>query len=133
MSEQHKRVDHMQKIVLHLTAGTTPEAMNLVSQPVSFDFIFGVGVDGLTPFEYALAHKAEGDQVVLPLEMKTFASTFKHLNPPLNPGSWNSPAFYLTVGVAEILPADRREIVKAMAHATGCDDGCCGEGACGHT
>jgi hypothetical protein len=106
--------------------------MNLTGMTIPYEFIYGIGVEGLTPFEFALADKAAGDHVVLPLEVKTLPSTFKHLTPPIDPGAWKISSFYLTVQVVAVLPADGRDIVRAMAQTTGCDDGCCGEGGCGH-
>ena len=47
-----KKVENLTKVTLRLEAGTTADDMNL-SLPVSeFEFIFGIGPDGMCPFEY---------------------------------------------------------------------------------
>jgi hypothetical protein len=127
------KVENLKKITLSFQAGTSKDTMNLTPKYAEFDFIFALGPDGMTPFEYELVDKAEGDDVLLHLKKENLNRFFEHLIPPI----WNllhdRNEIYLKVKILKISAADSREIVKAMAdmaaHGGGgdCDCGCgCG-------
>ena len=59
------KVENLKKITLTLQAGTSPDTMDLTLQYSSFEFIFALGQEGMSPFEYELLNKAEGDEVLL--------------------------------------------------------------------
>ena len=79
MTMEIDRVDQLTAVTLRLEAGSSPERMDLTPDPVGADFIFGIGGDGLTPFEYALADKVPGDEVVLRVAGGEAPATFGHL------------------------------------------------------
>jgi hypothetical protein len=90
-----------------------------------FEFIYGTGVAGLSPFEFELAGKRVGDKLELRLARKDVARFFEHLLPP--PVMEDVPeVFALTVHVVKVGRADEREIIKAMAEASACGS-CCSE------
>ena len=126
------KVENLKKITLSIQAGTSPDTLDLTLKYPEIEFIFGLGPEGMTPFEYKLADRAEGDSVLLHLKKEDFYSFFEHLNPPLM-GLFDGRAeVYLKVNIDAVTTAENREIVKAMAamatHAgAGCDCGCgCG-------
>jgi hypothetical protein len=97
-------------------------------RPTAYTFIVGVGSGGLSPFEYALLEKRVGDRIHLEIDPLQAAETFAHLQPPLPPLHHQIGPVALEALVTAVSQADSREIVKAMAAATG---GCGGECGCG--
>ena len=126
------KVENLKKIALSLQAGTSREAMDLTPKYPEFSFIFGIAPEGMTPFEYELVDKVEGDDVLVHLRKDDLNRFFEHLNPPIWDMFDGRDEIYLKVKILEISAAHNREIVKAMADMTahgggGCDCGCgCG-------
>ena len=124
------KVDNLKKITLSFQAGTSREAMNLTPEHPEFSFIFGLAPEGMTPFEFELAEKVKGDQVMIHLKKDSYNRFFEHLNPPVWDLFDDRDEIYLNIKILEISAAENREIVKAMAEMTahgGCDCGCgCG-------
>ena len=123
------KVEHLKKITLSCQAGTAPEAMDLTPRHPEFSFIFGLAPEGMTPFEYELVEKVEGENVLLRLKKDSFDRYFEHLNPPIWDLFDGRDEIYLNVKIRAVSTADNREIVKAMAGMTahgggGCDCGC---------
>ena len=56
MDGAEEKIGALKKVTLSLEAGRSPEAMDLTSQPLPFEFIFGLGTAGLTPFEVELVY-----------------------------------------------------------------------------
>lgn len=97
----------------------------------AFSFIFGIGKNGLTPFERRLEGTLAGDAFEIMLDRSTLAEWFAYLTPALpDLGVTATPAAY-SVMVEAVAPADGQELIKAMAAMV---DGCgCGCGCGGHT
>lgn len=126
------KVENLKRITLSFQAGTSAAEMELSPKHPEFSFIFGLAPEGMTPFEYELVDKIEGDAALLHLNKKTLNSFFEHLSPPIWDLFDGREEIYLKVKILEISTAENREIVKAMADMTahgggGCDCGCgCG-------
>lgn len=126
------RVENLKKITLSFQAGTSPDTMDPAPKCSEYEFIFGIAPEGMTPFEYELVDKAEGEEVFLHLKKDAFYSFFEHLQPPIMDLFDGAEDVYLKVIIVNIATPDNREIVKAMAdmaaHGSGaCDCGCgCG-------
>ncbi|CAB1064903.1 hypothetical protein D1BOALGB6SA_9700 [Olavius sp. associated proteobacterium Delta 1] len=126
------KVENLKKITLSFQAGTSRDAMDLTPSYPEFSFIFGLAPEGMTPFEYELVEKAEGDDVLIHLEKNNLNRFFEHLNPPIRDLFDGREDVYLNVKILEASAAENREVVKAMADMTahgggGCDCGCgCG-------
>ncbi|MCP4691662.1 MAG: hypothetical protein GY859_26685 [Desulfobacterales bacterium] len=123
------KVEPLKKITLSLEAGTTPVDMDLTSTPQSLEFIFGVGAGGLTPFEYALVGKSEGDEASLQLKPDEICSLPGRTFAPLFQNLQGGGSLYVKATILRVLPADNREVIQAMAGSTGCGGGC--DGSCG--
>ena len=107
--------------------------MDITPQPFQFEFIFGLGKEGLTPFEYELAGKREGDEVTLRLDQGDSHKTFEHLCQPFHHHLSEQPgSFYLKTQVVKVAQAENREVIKAMAGIGSCGDHCCGDDSCCH-
>jgi hypothetical protein len=126
------QVENLKKITLSFQAGTSPDSMNLTPKYSGFEFIFALGQQGMSPFEYELVDKTEGDEVLLHITKQAFSIFFEHLNPPIWDLFDGREDVYLKAKIAAVAAADNREVVKALAEMTahgggGCD---CG-GGCG--
>ena len=123
------KVENLKKIALSIQAGTSPDTLDLAPNYPEIEFIFGLGPEGMTPFEYELADKTEGESILLHLKKEDFFSFFEHLNPPLTDLFDGRDDVYLKVKIDAVTPAGNREVVKAMAAmaahgGAGCDCGC---------
>lgn len=124
-------IDNLKKVTLSVTVGTFPQKSDIIDHPQSFRFIFGLGVDGLTPFEYALAGKSIGDQICLQLKPEELNRIFRHIIPPFINIMVSHSEFFLTAKIIAVEPADSREVIRAMANMAECGSACdCGCG-CG--
>ena len=126
------KVENLKKITLTFQAGTSPDEMDLTPKYPEFSFIFGLAPAGMTPFEYELIEKIEGDEVKLHIKKENITKLFEHLNPPIWDLLDGRGEIYLKAKIQAISAADNREIVKALADMTAhgggdCDCGCgCG-------
>ena len=122
-------VDNLKKITLSIEAGTSASKMDITAQPQSMTFVYGLGTTGLTPFEYGLAEKSTGDVVHVRIRPGERTRTFGHLQPLFGTVLDETAEVYLRVRIENIIPAEGREIISAMAAAAecGCDCGCGGE------
>ena len=126
------KVENLKEITLTFKAGTTPDTMNLTPKFPRFKFIFALGQEGMSPFEYELVNKNEGEDVLLHIRRQTFHTFFEHLNPPIWDLLEDRDDVYLNAKISAVAAADNRDVVKALADMTahgggGCD---CG-GSCG--
>jgi hypothetical protein len=122
------KVERLTKVTLRLQAGTTADDMNL-SPPVSeFEFIFGIGPGGMSPFEYQLANKAAGEEISMPLKKEETHRIFEHLDLPIMSLFEKHDLLYLKIQILKIEQPDIKEVIKALAdtasHDHGCDCGC---------
>ena len=126
------KIENLKKITLTLQAGTTPDTMDLPLKHPEIEFIFGLAPEGMTPFEYELVEKTEGEEVLLLLKKDACNEFFEHLSSLFWDLFEERDELYLKAKIAAVADAENREIVKAMAdmtaHAGGdCDCGCgCG-------
>ena len=122
------KVETLKKISLKLEAGTSEQNMNLSLDNPDFEFIFGIGPSGITPFEYELVDKTEDQEILIELKQENLAVFFEHLQPPVIHADDDVKTLFLKIKIKTITAADQREVVKALADATahghGCDCGC---------
>ena len=126
-------IEPMMKVNLSFKAGTAPDKMDIPLEHPDFEFIFGIGSGGLTPFEYELAELATGAELNLKLRSEETQRYFEHLYPPVRGLFLDRSEFYMNVRLTDIGPAESRDVIKAMAEMTarseggGCGGGCgCG-------
>ncbi len=128
--DREKKIAPLKRVRLLLEAGNQAEQVQRFENPREFSFIFGVGREGLTPFEFELADKTVGDELLMTIKPESLAKTFEHLEVELPGGQ--SP-FYLKTRVQAVEPVSHREIIQAMAQVAGdCGCGCGGHGPAGH-
>ena len=124
------KVENLKKITLTFQAGTSPDKMNLTPNHPEFEFIFGLAPEGMTPFEYEMVDKSEGEEILLHLKKNALNRFFEHLTPPIWDLFDGRDQLYLKARITAVEAADNREIVKAMADMTAHGGGECGCG-CG--
>jgi hypothetical protein len=116
MNQSDETIGHLKKVAL---------VMEWDGQQTPYEFIFGIGTGGLCPFEFDLAGKGVGHESEYHLRRAELSGVFQHLTPPVFLCAIPD-AFTLKVRVVKIVPADQREVVKAMAEASSCGSHCCG-------
>ena len=127
-------IEPMMKVNLSFTAGVTPDEMNIPLEHPDFEFIFGIGSGGLTPFEYELVDMEAGGSIDLQLRSTDTQRFFEHLYPSVRGLFLDRSELFLNVRITAIGAAEGPEIIKAMAEMTarseggsGCGGGCgCG-------
>lgn len=128
-----KTITPMTKVTLAFAAGSDPEKMDIAIERPDYEFVFGIGSSGLTPFEYELADKTTGDDLLLRLRRSEVQGFFEHLYPPVRPLFRDRSELCLKVRITGVDSADSREVIKAMADMTARGGGAkcnCG-GSCG--
>ncbi len=121
------KVEGLKKVTVVFEAGAQKEEMDLTPEPVTFQWVAGVDVAGFTPFEYALLEKEEGQTVELEIAGWRIEEMFGRLAVPLPDKARTLDRFFMQVIIKRIVPADQREVVRAMAGMVGeCGGDCCG-------
>jgi hypothetical protein len=126
-------IGYMKKITVSLEAGTSPDSMDLSRHPFSFQFIYGVGTEGVCLYEKALFEKRTGEETLLWVDRHQTGEVFGHLKQSLITFLPMAAPFYLKSTVTAIETADNREIVRAIAKGTessDCGCGCGGDCSC---
>jgi hypothetical protein len=126
------KIENLSKILLSIHAGTMPDTSDLSPEPIKFDFIFGLGTAGLTPFEYELSEKSEGDELSLQIRAEDIPQIFEHLRIPLPPIADPGGYYHLKIRIDSVAKTCASEVVKAMAELAGCGGDECGCGCGGH-
>ena len=123
MTDRRPTIDNLMKISLTVKSEDNPSA-------TPFEFIYGVGSQGITPFEKALFGKGVGDQIRFELSPADYCETIGHLELPLLKQTGIMKPISLQVTIDDVSKATDMEVVKAMAAGGSCDD--CGCGCGGH-
>lgn len=122
-------IQNLKKVTLAVKADSRAES-------VPFEFIYGVGSEGLCPFEVLLADRIMGETLRLDVSGIMAEETFGHLLVPLRFALEFREvplSFTLELEVTGVAEASNREVVQAMARSTqlsGCGGNCgcgCGE------
>ena len=125
-----QKIGQMKKVSLRFKAGTSETVMDLVPDHPAFAFVFGLAPEGMTPFEYKLLDRTEGEDVFIPLKKQEYETFFEHLQPPIMDLFNGRDTIYLQAEIVSVADAQSREIIKAMAEMTSYREGDCGCG-CG--
>jgi hypothetical protein len=116
MVRSTESIEYLKKVRLNMEWG---------GQKTPFEFVFGIGSEGLSPFEFALSGKGPGYEHEFVLTRREAEGLFQHLVPPLFLDDIPE-TFTLKVRVIHIAEADQREVIRAMAEASSCGSHCCG-------
>jgi hypothetical protein len=128
MTSMTSTVGPMQKVSLSLRDASTPPGTSAPAPSSNFDFIYGIGAEGMSAFEQALLGKVAGDVFTLRIEKHALPDFFEHLLCPLMEALSITTPMDLEVRVDAVSPATDREMIRALAEKIG---GCAGDCDCG--
>jgi hypothetical protein len=126
MTREEMTIGPLMKVGLALRV-IPPEPLTNKQPAVALNFIYGIGISGLTPFEKALAGKSQGDDLQLEVPSDRFAEIFGHLGCSLAKAVTFPTPWQMEITVVSLEKAENRELIKAMAEMSGCGGNCgCG-------
>jgi hypothetical protein len=128
LPRQDTSVEALRKISVAFEAGSAQMRTDIDLEPARAEFIFGIGTTGLTALEARLAGKKVGDTVVFPLDRGQLPAVAGHLCRLMPKIPDGDDPVYLRVRIEDVRTPENREVVKAMADAGACGEGC----SCGH-
>ena len=103
----------------------------VIPETTSLSFIYGIGREGLSPFECCLDEGRAGDHVHFTVKsseiVEAFGGLFSHVS-RLVRGTIVPKVMVFDIEIISIEEVDNREVVAALAGSTG---GCEGGGSCG--
>ncbi|MDA8139889.1 MAG: hypothetical protein M0036_14665 [Desulfobacteraceae bacterium] len=123
-----KTIGPLDKVTLQLRISSTPTQPEEELPTIKSSFIYGIGVQGVTPFEKLLFGKTVGDQIDLTIEQGCQHAFLGHLGHALLSQNQFKQPVHLNVTVLSVLDAESHEVVKAMAQLV---EGCGGSCDCG--
>jgi hypothetical protein len=126
-------IQHLKKVKLTILAGSEPEGHSLTPCPVVFEFLYGIGAEGLEPFEMELSDKCSGDSLALMVTAGDVSAFFGRFWRPIRQllGLHFLPStLCLHLTVTSVTDAENREMVHALARSAG-HGGCGGSCDCG--
>ncbi len=118
--DQKSTIQALNKVTLSVNARTQPDADDLNPKRSTFDFIFGLGIEGLTPFEFLLSEQVENGCFSLKLRPNEVCQTFQHITLPYGDFPESTESIFFTFQVIKVEKADNREVIKAMAELSSC-------------
>jgi hypothetical protein len=125
-----EKIKHLKKVRILWKPETGAGNAGPAPKYPELEFIFGLAPEGMTPFEYELLDKTEGESVLLHLEKATFDQFFEHINPPIMDLFEGRDEVQVRAGIVSIADAGNGEVIKAMARMASYREGDCGCG-CG--
>ncbi len=128
-TDQKSPIQPLNKVSLSIKIGTQPGKNDLNPKSPTFEFIFGLGVEGLTPFEFFLSKQFKGNSFSLTLHPNDVCHTFQHTTLPHFDIPESAESVFFTFQVINVEKADSRELIKAMAELSSCGGSC---DCCGH-
>ena len=129
MTAKTTTIDPMKMVTVEITAARDADQASLLPEPLVERFIFGIGSNGLSPFEMILAGRTVDDRVDFSVPAAEQFAFFGHLIPSCLQPPKGFETLHYTARVKAIRPADGKEVIKALATQTSCGDSCdCGCG-----
>jgi hypothetical protein len=119
-------IENLMKVSLNMVIGNPPAEDD---SGTPFVFIYGTGPSGITPFEKALVGKTVGDRIQFDLAPTDVCETVGHLELPFRRQTGMTAPVSLKVTITDVIRAQDREVVKAMAAGGSCSDCGCGCGS----
>ncbi len=126
------KIENLKKISMSFEAGSSEKDMDLIHDPLFFEFIYGIGKEGLVPFENEIYGKKQGDIIGLAIPINDIDRFFGHIPFPIWKIFKKPEKLFIKMKVEKIVPAEGSEVVKAIsAIVDECSCGCgCGDSAC---
>ena len=127
MSREERMVGPLRKVLLRMEPIGEDGSLIGKGGSTSFEFVFGIGSQGLSSLERALEGSKEGEERHISVPAEGVADLFGHLTPPpIQLHGEEGPAQQIRVVVERAEPAGDREVIQAMSGAAECGSDCCG-------
>lgn len=124
------QISPFKKVLLATSISNMESQKDSRKTPHHMEFIFGVGMNGLTHFECMLEGKQMGCEIVFQVKNNDLMHYFAHLYRLLPGFSDDAAPVFFKVVVKDISEPTDREIVKSLAEAASCGTDCgCGCGS----
>ncbi len=124
-------ISPLTKVSLELSVSVDPPTGQHPEPTTDFSFVFGIGTQGLSPFEMELLGKQPGDHMRMRVGAGQAAEYFEHLLGPLLKSLDTEPPLDFNLEVQAVSRVSDRELVQALAQKGG-EGGCgCGCDNCG--
>lgn len=124
-SKVAENITPLTRVTLTLQSAPADQQNSSDAPPTEFEFICGLGIEGLTGFEMDLMEKKPGDRLTLPVDTHKAADYFEHLLTPFMQAVNTCPPFNLFVEVRSVSAVSEKELVHALAHKV--DNSSCGD------
>ncbi len=126
-------VDFPSKVFVEIQVDVVDSTPDETAPLIQFDFIWGIGMNGLSDFELALSKKAQGESVNICIQPDTVYAVFERLTRLVLPICRSEDEVCITAKILKIENEEHRDVVKAMAGLleSGCGGGCGGDEGCG--
>jgi hypothetical protein len=125
MSDRETRIENLMKVSLNVQAA---DGSDKSGAEIPFEFIYGVGPEGITPFEKALFGKRAGDRIQFGDIGGNSCDALGHLTAALREQTGVAAPVLRHVTVTDVVKAQDREVIKALAAGGGCGECDCGCG-----
>jgi hypothetical protein len=127
MSENKPKIDPLCKVGITLSNQAWNKAPLPLSKTKELFFIYGIGSQGITPFEKKLHNKKVGEQITIDIDHSENHAFFGHLQCLFMESLAAKKNSQLHICIQSVTLASTQEIVKAMAQGSECGSGCsCG-------
>lgn len=123
-------ITNTNKILINLDIKPIPLTKSTTAS-IAYEFIFGIGTYGICPFEKAMGSKAVGDAAKFTINAWDWEELFGHLPLPEYQISPETKELEITAKIISVMPAETKEVIKALSNSTNCGGGC-GCGCGGH-
>ena len=124
MNQSAEKVDYLKKVLLSVSGGKNAEEAENSEVHKNVSFIFGLGPEGLSPFEMELSGKVLGDEIILNLFDKDRVWFFGHTVIWFMPDTKILDSQVLKVVVEEVRGAPQKEIIRELAEIAEFGHGC---------
>ena len=118
-------IQYMSKVTLSLSAGEDGTRAENGLDPKQFDFVYGIGSEGLTPLESVLEGRQENDELFLEIKGNDPVHIFQHLWFPEIDALFREAPSLLKITVLSVSEATPRDVIRALAETARCGDDCC--------
>ncbi len=129
MSVTDKKIGPLDKVRLEFTILPANGAVPVDKVLTESTIIYGIGSEGITPFEQSLHEKKTGDKFSINVDIGKDHELFGHLKCVLFSTTSLSLPCKIDFTIQAVSKAESREIIKMMAQngscGSGCDCGCC--------
>ena len=118
-------IRYLSKVRLSLEVEEEGEGPEDGADSKRFEFVYGIGSEGLTPFESVLEGRREKEELVLEIQGNEATNVFQHLWIPEVEALFHRGSPFLKITVLSVSEADPREVIRALAERASCGDDCC--------